>query len=104
MFSSLVPSVAPTNVKAAVLSSSSIEVTWSSNATRNISGYILFYREKVLRSEPYQSIATHNLSITLRGLKTYTEYMLRVLGYNDRGNGLSTRSLSVRTKEAGNWP
>ena len=103
-FSFLVPSVAPTNVKAVSLSSSSIEVTWRSNATLNISGYILFYREKLLRSEAYQSIATHNLSITLQGLKAYTEYILRVLAYNDRGNGLSTRSLSVRTKEAGIWP
>ena len=54
-----------------------------------------------MSSQPYQSIATYNLTVTLRGLKTYTEYVLRVLSYNDKGTGLSSESVSAFTGEAG---
>ena len=79
--------------------------TWEQVATNqsngNITGYILFYKEKLLRSQHYQSIATTNLTVTLRGLLSYTEYVFRVLAYNENGNGLAGDAMSIYTQDTG---
>ena len=61
----------------------------------------MFYKEKVLRAQPYMSIATHKLNVVLQGLKIYTEYTFRVLAYNENGNGIATEETQVYTKESG---
>ena len=99
------PSSPPANFSLTPLTMSSIRAGWkeipSGQTNGNISGYILFYREKLLRSEPYKSIATVKTTVTLLGLKTYTEYTFRILGYNENGNGIASQERDVYTKESG---
>ena len=87
------------------LSATSVRAEWmevpASYRNGNISGYILFYREKILRNQPYESIATDKLSVILQGLKIYTEYTFRVLAYNKNGNGIATLETHIFTEESG---
>lgn len=101
----LVPTSAPLNFTLTPLSVTSIKAEWMEipigYRNGNITGYILFYKEKLLRAQPYDSIATDKLSVTLQGLKTFTEYSFRVLAYNKKGNGIATTEAHVYTKESG---
>ena len=103
----LVPTSAPLNFTLTPLSVTSIKAEWmeipSGYRNGNISGYILFYKEKLLRAQPYDSIATDKLNVTLQGLKIFTEYSFRVLAYNENGNGIATTEAHVYTKESGKF-
>ena len=100
-----VPGSAPLNFTLTPLSATSIRADWmeipTSHRSGNISGYILFYKEKLLRNQPYDSIATDRLSVTIQGFKRYTEYTFRVLAYNENGNGIATLETHVFTEESG---
>ena len=67
----------------------------------NLTGYIVFYKEKSKVSDPYKSMATSGLKVTVIGLKVYTEYALRVLAYNSQGNGLGSELMFVTTQGGG---
>ena len=101
----LVPTSAPLNFTLTPFSVTSIKAEWkqipSAHQNGNVSGYILFYKEKLLRAQPYDSIATDKLTVTLQGLKTFTEYSFRILAYNENGNGIATQETHVYTKESG---
>ena len=99
-----VPGSPPLNFTLTPLTSTSITASWEEpplqHQNGNITGYILFYKEKLLRSEPYSSIATTDLKLTLFGLKVFTEYTFRVLAYNENGNGIATEERYIYTKES----
>ena len=100
-----VPASPPLNFTLTPLSTTSIKAEWKqvpeNKRNGNITGYIVFYREKALPAEPYKSLATTHLNSTLVGLSTFTEYTLRVLSYNKNGNGLASEEQSVYTAESG---
>ncbi|XP_065061575.1 uncharacterized protein LOC135688582 isoform X2 [Rhopilema esculentum] len=102
--STLVPSASPINFTLSAPEPNMVMAKWERVATNhrngNITGYILFYKEKLLRAEHYQSIATTNLTVTLRGLLSYTEYMFRVLAYNENGNGLASDAMTIFTQDS----
>ena len=97
----------PANFTLIPLSATSIKSIWNevpqSQQNSNIEGYILFYKETQLRSEPYTSLATEHLNVTVLGLKLYTDYTFRLLAYNRNGNGIATRERHVTTQESGNF-
>lgn len=104
----------PANFTLMPTSTTSIRASWDevpqNQQNGNIDGYLLFYRKRLSRSEPYNSLATEHLNITLLGLKVYTEYTFRLLAYNRKGNGIATRETHITTQESGkislhfSWP
>ena len=68
---------------------------------QNITGHIVFYKEKSRLSDPYSSMATIGKSVNLIGLKVYTEYALRVLSYTNLGNGIASEMFYITTNESG---
>ena len=81
----------------------SINVTWDevplSNQNGAITGYIAFYKEATATN--YTSSATMHRSIHIRGLKAATQYTLRVLAYNNNGNGIASEMVVLSTTEMG---
>ena len=71
------------------------------NQNGAITGYIVFHRE--LTEVDYTSTATMHQRITIQGLKAATQYALRVLAYNNNGNGLSSPRMILSTAEMGNY-
>ena len=96
-----VPSSPPQNIKAVALSGTSISVSWDKKTNPNITGYIVFYKEKSKLSDPYSSMATTGQSVNLIGLKVYTKYALRVLAYTNLGNGIPSEMFYITTNESG---
>lgn len=105
LFFPKVPSSSPSNITVSAVSSTSIKVTWQDIpvADQNgvILGYLLFYRPFGHYSEQYEVIASNDSNVELFGLKPYTKYSFRLLGYNDKGNGIASELFYVRTQELG---
>ena len=82
----------------------SINVTWDevplSDQNGVITGYIVFYKE--VTATDYTSSATVHRSIHIQGLKAATQYALRVLAYNNKGNGIASEMVVLSTTELGN--
>ncbi len=57
----------------------------------------------MLMAEPYQSLATKSLNATVHGLNVFTEYVFRVLSYNEHGNGLASEEVTIHTFESSKW-
>ena len=100
----LVPSSAPSNVAAVANDATSINVTWDEvpllNQNGVITGYIVFYKEAT--ATEYTSLATMHRSIQIKGLQAATQYALRVLAYNNKGNGIASQMIVLSTAEMGN--
>ena len=81
----------------------SINVTWDEvpllNQNGAITGYIVFYKEAT--ATEYTSSATMHRSIQIKGLKAATQYALRVLAYNNNGNGVASQRIVLLTSEMG---
>ena len=95
----------PANFTLIPLSATSIRARWDevpqNQQNGNIEGYVLFYKERQSRSEPYSSVATKHLNVTILGLKVYTDYTFRILAYNGKGNGIATKEIHMMTQESG---
>eukprot|EP00794_Sanderia_malayensis_P015286 gene15286-16863_t len=100
----IVPTSAPLNFTLTALSTTSIKAEWGEvpkdQQNGNVTGYILFYREKMLISASYKSLATVKLDATILGLSVFTEYVFRILSYNRNGNGLASTEETIHTKES----
>ena len=100
------PTSAPANVKVNTTSSSLI-IDWDpvtvSDHNGVIRNYLVYVRQKLQLSDPYDVYATPTTSILIDGLKPLTDYVFRVLAYTDSGNGLATDLQVARTGEDGKW-
>ena len=100
----LVPSSPPANITATTIDANSIRVTWDENPLSSlngmITGYLVFYRE--MAAMRYTTAATKRYNITIEGLKAATEYAIRVLAYNSKGNGIASELITLYTQEKGN--
>ncbi len=99
MVSFLVSAVAPSNLTLTQLKKSSIQAEWDEVPT-NVSGYILFYREMEFNGN-YKSLPTLKTKATISGLKPNTRYSLRLLAYNEHGNGVASKVNVAFAKESG---
>ena len=101
----IVPSTPPPNITLTSNSSTTIRIDWrpidAQNTNGNISGYLVFYREVLGTGENYDVMATSDLYAEMENLKPGTEYAVRVLGYNEKGNGIASRLYFERTLVAG---
>ncbi|XP_066930169.1 uncharacterized protein [Clytia hemisphaerica] len=94
---------APTNTSFQQQNGSWI-ISWSKvnnslSSYGNVSGYIFFYKESFEPSSSYRGIATKDFLIILNNLKINTEYVFRILAYNDIGNGIPTQQYSLGTTQ-----
>lgn len=100
-----VPMGEPLNVKVVAVSSTAIQVKWTSPVEKlqngPLNGYKIFYSKEdaggtVEDMEPVSILPTHFLIINLN---MYTEYRIQVLAYNSAGDGPRSRPVNVTTKE-----
>ncbi|XP_026094287.1 neogenin-like isoform X3 [Carassius auratus] len=91
-----VPGPAP-NLQVVSVSSSSVTLSWDRPVTGHgeILTYRLFYSEKSRAEE--QQVDVPAPSCTVTGLKAFTEYSFRVVGYSRHGPGVSTEDAVVQT-------
>ena len=101
----LVPSSPPANVTAVSIDASSIRVTWDENPLSSlngmITGYLVFHRE--MAAMTYTTAATTGFNLTIQGLQAATEYAIRVLAYNSKGNGIASELIKLYTQEKGEY-
>ncbi|XP_044016886.1 Down syndrome cell adhesion molecule-like protein Dscam2 isoform X3 [Aphidius gifuensis] len=102
-----VPSRPPEDVRCAPLTSQSLQISWktppAAYTNGNIQGYKLNY-EPVLPdswsgSDEMETRKTGSMTMTLAGLRKYTNYSIQILAYTRVGDGVPTRTMYCRTKE-----
>ncbi|XP_066925678.1 uncharacterized protein [Clytia hemisphaerica] len=90
----------PPNVTAHSPSPEVLIISWDAIQNTDLDAYVVFYRERLLSSQPYFKYATVNTSAHLTWLKPGTEYVYRVLGYSvAKGNGIASMLDAVWTME-----
>ena len=100
-----VPSGAPLNVRAQVLTSISIQVTWSEVPIREQRGtiinYEVEYKQGAFSSDILQlvNIAAPVLTTNLTLLHEYTDYLIRVRAYTSVGPGPYSDEILATTYE-----
>lgn len=102
-----VPNTPPPNITLTSNSSTNIRIEWNAidaqNANGNISGYLIFYQEVLETGEIYNVMATSDLYVEIINLKPGTQYAVRILGYNEKGNGVASRLYFENTLVAGKF-
>ena len=97
-----VPSGPPSNVRAQVLTSSAIQVTWSEVPIRQqhgtITNYDVEYKRGAFNVESV-NVAAPTLMVDLTLLREYTEYLIRVRAYTSVGPGPYSNEISATTLE-----
>ncbi|XP_048579836.1 uncharacterized protein LOC116619170 isoform X2 [Nematostella vectensis] len=100
------PAIAPANISAVNLSSTSISVSWSALPGKSIPGVLRGYR-LVYSPVPvfgqaslsgHTDVGPDSTHAILTGLKKYTEYVMDVLGFTSIGEGPSAR-VTARTSQ-----
>ena len=91
----------PTNVKAAVVSSRSIQITWKPSSSSDITGYLISYTTTasyINNNERSNSITVSTTSGTLINLEEDTLYAITVQATtNDNRMSANSNEVSVRT-------
>ena len=106
------PTGPPENVQGRALDSRSIELSWQppNVAHRNgiILGYRVFYEEAVASAGNQDSanpstetVDAPKTTLTVRNLKKYTQYNVRVLAFSQLGDGPQSSAVVVQTAEDG---
>ena len=102
----LVPSAPPESLRAWNLSSTSLHVQWGPIPVRERHGKILGYEVEIRPDQEKQSKRktpanhTTSRSLTFRGLKKYSKYVISVYATTRRGQGPNLR-LIAQTDEDG---
>ncbi|KAK0088951.1 hypothetical protein PV325_010139, partial [Microctonus aethiopoides] len=102
-----VPSKPPEDVRCASLTSQSLQISWKSPPAAytngNIQGYKVNYEPVIADSwlgiDEMEVRKTGSMTMTLAGLRKYTNYSIQVLAYTRVGDGISSRTMFCRTKE-----
>ena len=101
----VVPSLPPTDIRAYNTSSTSLTVTWnpvSQGYTHGIVlGYLVFYKRQQDVDGNFINASSLVLSADLEGLDKFTVYVVKVLAFTIKGNGVISNETSVRTHEDG---
>ncbi|XP_059508286.1 contactin 1b isoform X1 [Stegostoma tigrinum] len=96
------PSEAPQQVTARSLSSSEIEVMWSSVTEPSVEGYEIRYRRDIdteAAAQRVRTIGTDTMA-RIRDLKPHTRYYVEVRAYNKAGVGPSSQQIAITTRKA----
>ena len=101
----VVPSLPPKDIRAYNTSSTSLTVTWnpvSQGYTHGIVlGYLVFYKRQQDVDGNFINASSLLLSADLEGLDKFTVYVVKVLAFTIKGNGVISNETSVRTHEDG---
>ena len=101
----VVPSLPPTDIRAYNTSSTSLTVTWNpvpQGYTHGIVlGYLVFYKRQQDVDGNFINASSLVLSADLEGLDKFTVYVVKVLAFTIKGNGVVSNETSVRTHEDG---
>ena len=101
----VVPSLPPTDIRAYNTSSTSLTVTWNPvprGYTHGIVlGYLVFYKRQQDVDGNFINASSLVLSADLEGLDKFTVYVVKVLAFTIKGNGVISNETSVRTHEDG---
>lgn len=99
------PSQPPHSVIITVLSSQSIEVTWSKPPSNAINGRLLGYRVYYYSIKNPKIVFNRTVSdpngrnATLTGLGKFKRYMISVVAFTRKGDGAASPALPGRTHE-----
>ncbi|XP_057341457.1 cell adhesion molecule Dscam2 isoform X3 [Microplitis mediator] len=102
-----VPSKPPEDIRCASLTSQSLQISWKSPPAAftngNIQGYKVNYEpvlsDSWLGIDEMEIRKTGSMTMTLAGLRKYTNYSIQVLAYTRVGEGVPSRIMYCRTKE-----
>ena len=99
------PEKPPQNLRAWNASSTSLIVSWDVVPTGYVHGVLLGYRvfhKKKKESSFVSSVVNaKSLTVTLRGLKKFTFYTVKILAFTRIGDGASSGDVNVRTDQDG---
>ncbi|XP_039086489.1 contactin-3 [Hyaena hyaena] len=98
------PTIAPSQVSANSLSSSEIEVSWSTIPWKLSNGHLLGYEVRYWNNGEEESsskvkVAGNETSARLRGLKSNVAYYTAVRAYNSAGAGPFSTTVNATTKK-----
>ncbi|CAI4226532.1 unnamed protein product [Auanema sp. JU1783] len=87
-----------TNLKAKAIGSEAIEVSWDPPQVGPVAlRYKVFYIKSPPDDEEETQTVTSATTYTFHGMDKFTEYLIRVEADGDKGSGLSSDTVSVRT-------
>lgn len=105
IYLSPVPSQPPHSIIITVLSSQSMEVTWSSPPSNAINGKLLGYRVYYHSTKNPENVFNRTVSekngrnVTLTGLGKFTTYRIRVVAFTSKGEGAASPARGGTTLE-----
>jgi len=94
----------PRNLRGEVVSSTSIQLSWSAPDTvgsEPVTSYELYYNDSLRRQNVHVTISPPVESYLLEDLSPNSVYYIRVSATTSHGEGPTTAAISVRTDEAG---
>lgn len=102
-FEYLVPSQSPVDIASAILSSSSVSLSWNPPPSHSQNGIIISYHLNITSLINGHSIflLSNGTTIQIDGLTPYTRYSCLVAAQTNVGRGPYTTSISFTTKEDG---
>lgn len=99
------PSLPPTDIRAYNTSSTSLTVTWNpvpqAYTHGIVLGYLVFYKRQQDVDGNFINASSLVLFADLEGLDKFTVYVVKVLAFTIKGNGVISNETSVRTHEDG---
>lgn len=104
----VVPSQPPAITQADSTTSTTIYLKWTevtqlNPANSTLLGYGIVYKKtgEIFQVGFLKSIRPAPLEATLEDLEKFTNYKIRVFAFTDKGNGVSSQPVSLRTQEDG---
>ena len=73
----------------------------AANRHGDVTGYVIFYKEKLDLSATDMSIGSIGTTAELHGLKQDTWYVMRIVAYTKDGNGVISPNVYRKTKKKG---
>ncbi|GAB6024303.1 Down syndrome cell adhesion molecule-like protein 1 [Chamberlinius hualienensis] len=100
------PEVSPRDVRCSTLSPTSIKVTWTSLPKETINGILLGHKVRYsnilkLDEKEIKSMESSSSTLTLDNLQPWSNYSIRVCGYNRVGDGMWSERVHCQTQEDG---
>lgn len=106
LFYFVVPSQPPAITQAVSTTSTTIYLEWTevtqlNPANSTLLGYGIVYKKtgEIFQIGFLKSVSPAPLEATLEDLEKFTNYAIRVFAFTDKGNGVSSQPVSLRTQE-----